>query len=150
MLLDVVLWILQRDFQFMAKRQNSNWFKKIISFRIFGVPLSGWFGILCITAFIGLMYYWFMFEFGASHTETVTGEISNLWAESVEGRGGGGIVYYVEFTTQDDELTCSMSPVAVGLWSQLKEEKSFKLSISQTRSRCYIYEVQEVDSDNSF
>ncbi len=63
----------------------------------------------------------------------------------MEAQSKGGTVHYVQFKQDNKDLICIVSP-GLRLWHQLEIGKSYEVSISHSRNKCFIYTATEVDT----
>ena len=134
------------------KLVKRSWFERLLSFEIFSIPIKTW-GLLFI--FFGAIFGYYIFtvsraaNFPAT-SETFTGEVSRIWMEQHEGDTGGSRIYRVDLTREENEVTCTIPSVNIGIWQNLEIGMRYEFSISQTVRGCYVNKAVKLEGPESF
>jgi hypothetical protein len=130
-----------------VKKAKYFWLEKLASYPIFSIPLKNWlligtiFG--CIFGFIGFTIYREVSHPATS--ETFVAEVSKIWIEQHDSDTGGFRVHRVSLKREEEEVTCTIPSIKIGIWQGLETGISYSFSVSQTVRGCYINEAVKIE-----
>jgi len=134
------------------QRVEKGWIEKLNSYQIFSIPVGNW---LLICTIFGCIFGFFIFTIyqEVSHpstSETFSAEVDKLWIEQHETDTGGFRVYRVRLKREEnEEVTCTVPSMKIGIWQSLKVGTIYRISVSWTARGCYINEVVRTEKPNT-
>lgn len=130
------------------------WLTKIISYRILSISVGNWLFIFLTFLIVAIPFILVERASTVVSTETFVAEVDERWTTQYANKRGAYTHYYVRLRrNEEEEVTCTLSPILIHLWQGLEVGRRYEFSANHTLSgRCHIYEAIEIHepSDSEF
>lgn len=126
--------------------------ERIGSYSILSIPLTNWLVVLFVFAVLFGSYFFIISQEvnNPPTSDTFVAKVSKLWIEEHESETGGVRVYRVRLERDEDEVTCTIPTIRVGVWQQLETGIHYEFAVSQTVRGCYINEAVKLERQDIF